>query len=153
MRRSSDQQPRNQALTVKLSASEKAAMQSAAARRQLSLAAYVAETALAAAEGRTAPVGDTEREILRELMRVGNLLSLCRTQLTAAAAGQAATGVPIPDLESAAACCKQAGAQADDVAIRLSRTLRRRTRLRPLAHARGGNDGRVRSSSAYLDSA
>lgn len=130
MRRSSDQQPRNQALTVKLSASEKAAMQSAAARRQLSLAAYVAETALAAAEGRTVPVSDTEREILRELMRVGSLLSLCRTQLAEAAARQEATGVPGPDLESAAACCKQAGARADDVAIKVSRLLLpRRARL------------------------
>jgi hypothetical protein len=40
---------------------------------------------------------------------------------------QAASGVPGPDLESAAACCKQAGARADDVAIKLSRILRRRT--------------------------
>ena len=127
MRRTSQQQTRTQSVTVKLSASEKAAVQSAAAQRQLSLAAYVADTALAAAEGRTVPVGDTERELLRELMRVGTLLSLCRTQLVEAAAHQAAAGAPGPDLESAAACCKQAGARADDVAIKLSRILRRRT--------------------------
>jgi Mobilization protein NikA len=126
MRRSSQQQPRNQALTVKLSPSEKAAIQSAAAQRQLSLAAYVADTALAAAEGRTVPVGDTERELLRELMRVGTLLSLCRAQLVEAAAHQGAAGVPGPDLESAAACCKQAGVRAYDVAVKLSRILRRR---------------------------
>jgi hypothetical protein len=126
MRRSSQQQPRSQAVTVKLSDSEKSAVQSAAARRQLFLAAYIAETALAAAEDRTVPVGDTEREMLRELIRIGNLLSSCRAQLAEAAARQEATGVPGPDLESAARC-KQAGAQADDVAIKLSRILRRRT--------------------------
>jgi hypothetical protein len=138
MRRSSQQQPRNQALTVKLSASEKAAIQSAATQRQLSLAAYVADTALAAAEGRTVPVDDTEREMLRELMRVGNLLSWCRTQLAEATARQEATGGPGPDLESVAACCKQAGARADDVAIKLSRTLRRRTRLFSPASTQSG---------------
>jgi hypothetical protein len=103
MRRNSQQQPRSQAVSVKLSVSEKAALQAAAARRRLSVAAYVAETVLAAAEGRTVPVGDTERELLRELIRVGNLLSSCRTQLAEAAERQEASGVPSPDLEAAAA--------------------------------------------------
>jgi hypothetical protein len=152
MRRSSHQQPRNQAMTVKLSASEKAAMQSAAARRHLSLAAYVAETALAAAEGRTVPVGDMEREILRELMRVRSLLSICRAQLAEAADRQEATGVPGLDLESAAARCKEAGTRAEDVAIKLSRTLLRRARLCPLADL-SRDRGRARSSSAYLGAA
>jgi hypothetical protein len=138
MRRNSQQQPRTQAVSVKLSVSEKAAVQAAAARRRLSVAAYVAETALAAAEGRTAPVGDMEREILRELMRVGNLLSICRTQLAEAAARQEATGAPGPGLEAVAARCMEAGARADDTAIKLSRTLRRSTRLCSPARARRG---------------
>jgi hypothetical protein len=59
MRRSSGPEPRNRAVTVKLSGSEKTAIEAAAARRQLSLSAYIAEVALAAAEGRTVQVHDT----------------------------------------------------------------------------------------------
>jgi len=40
MRRRSQQQPRNQAVTVKLSASEKATVHEAAARRHLSVGTY-----------------------------------------------------------------------------------------------------------------
>lgn len=116
-------------MTVKLSVAEKAAVAAAAGRRQLPVAAYIAETALAAADGRTVPVDDTERELLRELVRelvrVGNLLSFCHTQLAEAVERLEATGIPGPDLGPAAACCEQAGARADDVAIRVSRLLRR----------------------------
>ena len=116
------------------------------------MAAYVAETALAAAEGRTVPVDDTEREMLRELMRVGNLLSSCRTQLAEAAVRQQATGIPGPDLESVAARCKQAGARANDVAIKLSPILLcRRTRLPSPAHSKR-HGARTRNPYAYLGS-
>ena len=125
MRRTKQQEPRAQAVTVKLSTVEKTAVQAAAARRQLSVAAYIAEPALAAAEGRTVPVGDTEWELLRELIRVGNLLSSCRTQLAEALARQDETGAPDHGLEAAVVSCKQAGARADDVAIRVSRLLQR----------------------------
>jgi len=56
MRRSSGPEPRNRAVTVKLSGSEKTAIEAAAARRHLSLSGYIAEVALAAAEGRMVPV-------------------------------------------------------------------------------------------------
>jgi hypothetical protein len=55
MRRRSQQQPRNLVVKVNLSGAEKEAPRSAAARRHLAVSAYVAETALAAAEGRVVP--------------------------------------------------------------------------------------------------
>lgn len=125
MRRNRQQRPRSQAVTVKFSGEEKSALQAAAARRQLAVAAYIADTALAAAEGRTVPVSDTEREMLGELIRIGNLLSTCRTKLTEAAARQDPTGLADPVLKSAAASCEQAGARASAAAIKLSRVLRR----------------------------
>jgi hypothetical protein len=150
MRRTRQQEPRAQAVTVKLSITEKAAVQSAAARRQLSVGAYIADTALAAAEGRTVQVGDTEREMLRELIRVGNLLSICRTQLADAVERLEATGVPGPDLGPAAACCERAGTRADDVAIRVSRLLRRSARLRPAGPSGSASAVRLGSPFAYL---
>lgn len=129
MRRKREQQPRAYSLTVKLSAAEKAAIGSAAAMRHLSVAAHVADVALAAAEGRAVPAGDTERELLGELIGIYTLLSMCCTRLTEISERLEATGVPGPDLEPVAARGKEAFDRAVDAAGRLSRTLRRRARL------------------------
>lgn len=126
MRRNRQQRPRSQAVTVKFSGEEKSALQAAAARRQLAVAAYIADTTLAAAEGRTVPVSDTEREMLGELMHIGNLLSTCRTKLTEAAARHDPASPADPALESAAARCQEAGDRAQDAAIKLARMLHRR---------------------------
>jgi hypothetical protein len=119
MRRRSEQQPR-QAVTVKLSSSEKTAIQSAAARRRLSLGAYIAETAIAAAEGQTVPVNDTERALLGELMPIGAFLKGCRGQLYEAMKRQEATGVPDPDLKSILARVEQSCDKADAVTIKVA---------------------------------
>src|ERR1700722_2169411 len=109
MRRHTDVQPRNQAVTVKLSVSEKTGIRSAAERRKLSVGAYIAETALAAAEGRTVPVHDTERELLRELIRIAGLLEGCWGQLYEALKRQ---GVPDSDLKSVLARVEQSADKA-----------------------------------------
>jgi hypothetical protein len=134
MRRTRQQQPRNQAVTVKFSSSEKAAVQAAATRRHVSLGAYVAEVALAAAEGRTVPVHDTERQLLGELMPVGTLLNACWGQLYEAMKRQEAAGVPEPDLKSILARIEQSADKADEVMLKVARLL---PSLRRKAAARG----------------
>jgi hypothetical protein len=164
MRRRSEQQPRNQAVTVKLSSPEKTAIQSAAARRHLSVGAYIAEVALAAAEGRTVPVNDTERELLRELMPIGAFLEGCFSQLYEAMKRQEATGVPDPDLKSTLARVEQSCDKANDVTLKVARLLPslHRERLRtpaspsrasrkvPCAGRSRGTAGALRMPCAYL---
>jgi hypothetical protein len=123
MRRRSEQQPRNQAVTVKLSSSEKTAIQSAAGRRHLSLGAYVAEVALAAAEGRTVPMHDTERQLLGELMLITQFLESSWGQLYEAMKRQQATGIPDPDLKSTLARVQQSADRANEVTRKVSRLL------------------------------
>jgi hypothetical protein len=155
MRRGSEQQPRNQAVTVKLSSSEKTAIQSAAARRHLSVGAYIAEVGLAAAEGRTVPVHDTERQLLAELMPVAHFLKSCWGQLYEAMKRQEATGVPDPDLKSILARVEQSCDKADAVTIKVSRLLpglhRKRQRLPRPRGQRGA--AALRNTCAYLGSA
>jgi hypothetical protein len=119
MRRRSEQQPRNQAVTVKLSSSEKTAIQSAAATRRLSVGAYIAEVGLAAA-GRTVPVHNTERQLLIELMPVAHFLKTCWGQLYEAIKRQEASGVQDPDLKSILARVEQSCDKADAVTIKVS---------------------------------
>ena len=128
MRRNSHQQPRNLAVKVSLSGSEKEALQSAAARRHLALAAYVAETALAAAEDRVVPVNDFEREVLRELIRVAYALMDSHGHLKEAIARQETAGTDISALETAAAAIGQGAAAAQDVMFKVAKTLPRRAR-------------------------
>jgi uncharacterized protein (DUF1778 family) len=128
MRRSSQPQPRNLVVKVNLSGAEKEALQSAAARRHLALAAYVAETALAAAEGRVVPVNDFEREVLRELMRVASALMDSHGRLKDAMARQETAGTDLSALEAAAAAIGQHATGAQDVLFRVAKLLPRRAR-------------------------
>jgi hypothetical protein len=128
MRRRSQQQPRNLTVKVSLSGAEKEALQSAAARRHKALAAYVAETALAAAEGRVVPVNDLEREVLRELIRVTGALMDSHGRLMEAMARQETAGTDISALEAAAAAIGQRATAAQDVMFKVAKLLPRRAR-------------------------
>jgi hypothetical protein len=128
MRRRSQQQPRNLVVKVNLSGAEKEALRAAAARRHLAVGAYVAETALAAAEGRVVPVNDFEREVLRELMRVTGALMDSHGRLKEAMARQETAGTDISALEAAAAAIGQGATAAQDVMFRVSKVLPRRAR-------------------------
>jgi hypothetical protein len=123
MRRPSQQQPRNQSVTLKLSSTEKTSIQSAAARRHLSLGAHIAEVALAAAEGRTVPMHDTERQLLGELMLITQFLESSWGQLYEAMKRQQATGVPDADLKSVLAHVEQSADKANEVTRKVSRLL------------------------------
>jgi len=138
MRRRSQQHPRNQAVTVKLSVPERAAVQAAAAQRHLSVGAYVADTVLAAAEGRTVPVHDTEREMLRELMPIAGELNACFGELYEAVARQDASGIADPDIKAVLARVTQSCDTTDDVMLKVARLLPRPHRARPRATREAG---------------
>jgi hypothetical protein len=140
MRRRSGQQPRSQVVTVKLSAEEKAMLQAAAERRVLSLGAFVAETSLAAAANRTVPVGDVEREILRELIRISGQLYGCQARLAEAGGRLETAGIPRPDLEPAVADLRKSCDSVDDAMLMVSRLLRPRRRRLPRRATQGGAD-------------
>jgi len=76
------------------------------------------------------PLGELERDLLREQIRIADSLHRCRAQLAEAVECLQATGIPGAGLEAAVDYCKQVSARADDAGIRLARFLRRRPRLR-----------------------
>jgi hypothetical protein len=93
---------------------------------------------LAAAEGRTVPVHDTEREILRTLMPIAGRLHACFGELYEAVARQEATGIPDPGLKAALAHVTQSCDTIDDVMLKVARLLPRPHRARPRAAREAG---------------
>lgn len=121
--------PRRDAIVrVKFTAAERTTLEQAADRVGLSLGAYVGQAAMDAAEHRAAPVDSIHRELLAELIRVGNLVRRAGTNLNQAVARLHSTGQPGPDLAPAADWIAQVAAHVDDASLTVSRELTRRTR-------------------------
>jgi hypothetical protein len=97
-RRTRGQERRDDRVTVKMSKTEKVTISAEARRDGMALAAFICEAALAVAEHRAVPVPNMQRNILRELIRVADLLSPALTDLNQAAARRNATGEAGPDL-------------------------------------------------------
>jgi len=123
MRRSRGQDRRHR-VTVRLSDGELAALSAAADRAGLALSAYLGQAGMDAAEHRAAPVGEVQREALRELIRAAGLVRRAGVNLNQAVARLNATGAAGPDLEPAAAYCMQVVRQVDEAAMHVSRRLR-----------------------------
>jgi hypothetical protein len=116
---------------VKFTAAEKATLDQAAARAALSLAAYLGQAGMDAAEHRAAPVTEIQREALAELIRAAELVRRAGVNLNQAVARLNATGQPGPDLGPAADYCARIVGRIDQAAERISRGLRSgRTRPR-----------------------
>jgi hypothetical protein len=88
------------------------------------------------------PVGDVEREILRELIRISGQLHGCRARLAEAGERLETAGVPGPDLEPAVADFRKSCDSVDEAMLMVSRILRPRRRRLPLRTTQGGGDTR-----------
>jgi hypothetical protein len=106
---------------VKFTAAEKATLDQAAARAALSLAAYLGQAGMDAAENRAAPVGEVQREALAELIRAAELVRRAGVNLNQAVARLNATGQPGPDLAPAADYCIRVVGRIDQAATHISR--------------------------------
>jgi hypothetical protein len=109
---------------VRLSDAELAALSAAADRAGLALSAYLGQAGMDAAEHRAVPVGEVQREALRELIRAAGLVRRAGVNLNQAVARLNATGTAGPDLEPAAAYCMRVVRQVDEAAMHVSRRLR-----------------------------
>ncbi len=114
---------RQHAVTVKLSAAEKATLSGAAERAGMALAAWLCEAAMDAAEHRAVPVPKMQREMLAELIRVRGLVRRIGVNLNQAVARLNAAGQPGPDLEPAAAYCARVLGHVDQAADQVRRRL------------------------------
>jgi hypothetical protein len=124
-RRARGGERREHAVTVKLSATEKAVLEAAASRAGLALAAYLSQASLDAAEHRAVPVPVLQRELLLELIRAGGLVRRAGTRLSQAVARLNATGTVGPDLRPAAAYCTRVAAHVDQAALLIRRDMTR----------------------------
>ena len=120
--------PRDAVVRVKFTAAEKTTLEQAANRTGLSLAAYVGQAAMDAAEHRAAPVDSIHREVLAELIRAGNLVRRAGTNLNQAVARLHTTGQPGPDLAPAADWIARVAVEVEDASLAVSRRLTRQTR-------------------------
>ena len=109
---------------MRLSDGELAALSSAAGRAGLALSAYLGQAGMDAAEHRAAPVGDVQREALRELIRAAGQVHKAGVNLNQAVARLNSTGAAGPDLEPAAAYCMKVLGRVDEAATHITRRLR-----------------------------
>jgi uncharacterized protein (DUF1778 family) len=122
-RRTRGQERRDDHLTVKMSKTERATISAAARRDKMALAAFVYEAALAAAEYRAVPVSKMDRDLLRELMRLVDLVGPAVADLHQAVAHLNATGEAGPDLARSAAYFTRVLGHVDQAAELIHRRL------------------------------
>ena len=119
-RRPRERQRRKYQVTVRLSEAELTTMTTAADRRELALAAYLARAGMDVAEYRAGSITDLQRDALAELITVGRLLR----DLNQAVTRRNAPGQPGADLGPAAAYCMQVARRADEAIVMIRRSLR-----------------------------
>jgi len=122
-RRPRERQRRKYQVTVRLSAAELTTMTAAADRRELALAAYLAQAGMDVAEYRTGSITDLQREAFAELMVVGRLLRRIGIDPNQAVGRQNASGQPGTDLDTAVAYCMQVARRADEAIVLLRKSL------------------------------
>jgi hypothetical protein len=122
-RRPRERQRREYQVTVRLSAAELTTMTAAADRRELALAAYLAQAGMDVAEYRTGSITDLQRDTLAELMALGRLLRRIGIDADQAAERQDVTSRQRTDLGSAAAYCRQVARRADEAIVLLRKSL------------------------------
>jgi hypothetical protein len=121
--RTRGEERRDRRFELKLSAAEHAMLMAAAARGRLTLAAYIVQAAMDAAELRTAPVGAVQREMLAELIRIAGTVTRAGLNFSQAASQLSPDGADGVELEQAAAYCLRVVRHVDDAAERLRRRL------------------------------
>jgi hypothetical protein len=119
-RRPRERQRRKYQVTVRLSEAELTTMTAEADRRELALAAYLAQAGMDVAEHRAGSITDLQREALAELILVRRLLK----DLPQAVARRNATSQPRADLSPAAAYCIQVARRADEAIVMICKSLR-----------------------------
>jgi hypothetical protein len=119
-RRPRERQRREYQVTVRLSEAELTTMTAAADRRELALAAFLAQAGMDVADYRAGSITDMQRDALAELIAVGQLLR----ELNQASAGRNATSQPGADLSPAAAYCMQVARRADEAIVMIRKSLR-----------------------------
>jgi len=119
-RRPRERQRRKYQVTVRLSEAELTTMTAEADRRELALAAYLAQAGMDVAEHRAGSITDLQREALAELILVRRLLK----DLPQAVARRNATSQPGADLSPAAAYCIQVARRADEAIVMICKSLR-----------------------------
>lgn len=120
-RRPRERQRREYQVTVRLSEAELTTMTAAADRRELALAAYLAQAGMDVAEYRAGSITDLQRDALAELIVVGQLLR----DLHKATAHRNATSQPGADLSPvSAAYCMQVARRADEAIVMICKSLR-----------------------------
>jgi hypothetical protein len=122
-RRARQEVPRSRRIYFRLTDEEYALVSAAAGRQGLSCGAYAGETAVAAAELRSAGIGPALREALVELMRAGALVRRAGVNLNQAVARLNATGQAGPDLEPAVSYCMRVLRRLDETAELVRRRL------------------------------
>ena len=95
-------------------------MTAEADRRELALAAYLAQAGMDVAEHRAGSITDLQREALAELILVRRLLK----DLPQAVARRNATSQPGADLSPVAAYCIQVARRADEAIVMICKSLR-----------------------------
>lgn len=116
--------PRDQRVRLRLTIDELTTLSEAASQSGLSLSAYAAEAALAAAEQRRPPLGEPLRRGLADLLDARAQLRRLATNVHLAGVALQRDGVPPAWLEAAVRDVAAAVANVDDAAMALTRALR-----------------------------
>jgi hypothetical protein len=119
-RRPRERQRRKYQVTVRLSEAELTTMTAEADRRELALAAYLAQAGMDVAEHRAGSITDLQREALAELILVRRLLK----DLPQAVARRNAASQPGAGVSPAAAYCIQVARRADEAIVMICKSLR-----------------------------
>ena len=119
-RRPRERQRRKYQVTVRLSEAELTTMTAEADRRELALAAYLAQAGMDVAEHRAGSITDLQREALAELILVRRLLK----DLPQAVARLNAASQPRAGVSPAAAYCIQVARRADEAIVMICKSLR-----------------------------
>jgi len=117
---------RRHALLVRLSDEEKAVIDAAAARAELTATGYAAKAAVCAATNEVTPGSGTDdlKELQREVFAARRAVNMFGTNVNQAAAAFNTTAV-VPDwVGEAVRLCTAAVARLDEVAARIDRRLR-----------------------------
>jgi len=122
-RRSPDADGRKYVMSVRLSGTEKAKVKAAADKAGMALSAWVGDVIVAAAEGKTAPVGQVYRDLLAELAMLRGEVRMTRADLRSAAAEPHAARLPGGDLPASDKYVAKMTERIDAVAERARRLL------------------------------
>jgi hypothetical protein len=114
---------RQHRLEIKLTATERKTVSSAAKRAGMAPGAYAAQTVLDAAEYRAISLPQMRREMLVALMQAATEVSQIGINLNEAVARLDAIGAPGPDLEPAARYCARVVRLVDEAAELVCRRL------------------------------